>query len=44
MCFGSEFQIIGAAIENERHPLADFMLGTTYLLHIFFWGFTDSGG
>ena len=29
MCTGSEFQITGAAKENERLPLADFMLGTT---------------
>ena len=29
MCSGSEFQIVGAAKENERLPLADFMLGTT---------------
>ena len=29
MCSGSDFEIIGAAKENERLPLADFMLGTT---------------
>ena len=26
MCSGNEFQIIGAAKENELLPLADFML------------------
>ena len=37
MCSGSEFQsqIIGAAKENERLPLADFMLGTTSRLYLY---------
>ena len=29
MCSGRLFQITGAAKQNERLPLADFMLGTT---------------
>ena len=32
MCSGSEYQIIGAAKENESLPLTDFMFGKQFLL------------
>ena len=34
MCSGSEFQIVGATKENERLPLADFMLGIIIIIKL----------